>query len=81
MSDLQIPLSAQQLEILSIFNNKAITEQDWKELKELIAAFFAKKSLGLASDAWDRLKWTDETMDNLLNQHLRTSYNPNNQPG
>jgi hypothetical protein len=81
MSDVQIPLSPQQLEILSIFNNKAITEQDWKELKELIAAFFAQKSLGLAAEAWDKLNWTDETVDHLLNQHLRTSYNPENQPG
>lgn len=81
MSDVQIPLSPQQLEILSIFNNKAISEHDWKELKELIAAFFAQKSLGLASDAWDHLKWTDETVDNLFNQHLRTTYNPENQPG
>lgn len=81
MSDIQFPLSPQQLEILSIFNNKAITEEDWGELKDLIAAFFAQKSLALASDAWSRLKWTEETVDNLLNEHLRTAYHPENQPG
>ncbi len=72
MSDVQFPLSPQQLEILSIFNNKSFSEKDWMELKEVISGFFAQKSLGLAADAWDRLKWTDETVDHLLNQHLRT---------
>lgn len=76
-----MPLSPQQLEILSIFNNKSISEDEWGELKELIASFFAKKSLNLASDAWEKLGLTNDDMDKLLQQHLRTNYHPENQPG
>ena len=42
MNAFQTPLSPQQLEILSIFNNKSFSESEWKELKELIASFLLK---------------------------------------
>ncbi len=81
MSAVQTPLSPQQLEILSIFNNKSFSEAEWEELKELIASFFAKKSILLASEAWEERGMSNEEADKLLQQHLRTPYNPENQAG
>lgn len=79
MSSVQFPLSPQQLEILSIFNNKNLSENDWLQLKEMIAGFFAQKSIHLANDAWEKLGWSDKSVDELLQQHIRTPYHPENQ--
>jgi len=81
MNAVQTPLSPQQLEILSIFNNKSFSESEWKELKELIASFFAKKSIALSKGAWEAGEMNEEKAEALLREHLRTTYHPENQAG
>jgi len=46
------PLSNVQVELLKIFSTN-ITEPELIELKDIIAQFYAKKSIELANEAWE----------------------------
>ena len=81
MENLQMPLSKNQLELLTMFNNKFVTDEDWGYIKDMIADFFAKKSLKEAEKVWDEKDWNEEKVEQLLKTHLRTPYNPDNQLG
>ncbi len=45
MENLQTPLSKNQLELLAMFNNRGVTDEEWGQIREIIANFFAEKSL------------------------------------
>jgi hypothetical protein len=79
MEGIRSPLSKAQLELLSLFNNKAISEDDWTYIKEMIARYFAEKSLEESKRAWDENGWDEEKVQELLKTHIRTGYNSNNQ--
>jgi hypothetical protein len=79
MEKLQSPLSKNQLELLSMFNNRSLTDEEWGQIKEMIAEFFAAKSLVEAEEAWRKNEWSEEKVQELLKTHLRTPYNSNNQ--
>ncbi len=81
MENLQMPLTKNQLELLSMFNNKVVTDEEWGHIKDMIADFFAKKSLIEAEKAWDEKGWNEEKVEQLLKTRLRTPYNPDNQMG
>jgi hypothetical protein len=72
-------LSKSQLEPLSMFNNKAISEDDWTYIKEMIAKYFAEKSLEESKRAWDENGWDEEKVQELLKSQIRTGYNSSNQ--
>ena len=76
METLQVPISKNQLELLSMFNNKSVYDDEWGYIKEIIADFFAKKSIDAAKRAWDENGWNDAKVEELLKTHLRTPYNP-----
>jgi len=61
------PLSNVQVELLKIYSTN-ITEPELKELKDLIAQYYAKKSIEYANKAWKEKKLTNEIMDNWLNE-------------
>ncbi len=79
MENLQTPLSKNQLELLSMFNNRFVSNEEWGYIKDIIADFFARKCLKEAEKVWDEKGWNEEKVEQLLKTHLRTSYNPNNQ--
>jgi hypothetical protein len=81
METLQAPLSKIQLELLSMFNNKSISDEEWGFIKGVIADFFAKKSIEAADKAWDENEWDEAKVEQILKSHLRTPYNPGNQLG
>lgn len=76
-----MPLSKNQLELLSLFNNRSVSEDEWGYIKEIIADFFANKSVEAANKAWDDKGWDEAKANELLKTHLRTPYNPDNQFG
>lgn len=66
MTELSLPLSNVQLELLKLYSTD-LSEDDLKELKSLLARFYAEKSIKLANQIWDEKGLTDEDMDRLLN--------------
>lgn len=66
MTELSLPLSNVQLELLKLYSTD-LSEDDLKELKSLLARFYAAKSIKLANQVWDEKGLTDEDMDKLLN--------------
>ncbi len=69
----QPPLSNLQLELLKIFS-RPVPDEDLKEIKELLANFFAQKASRLANDVWEQEGFTEETMKQWRQTHLRTEY-------
>lgn len=73
METLAGPLSNLQLELLKTFSHQ-LSDQDLLQVKALLAAFFAKKSIETANRVWDTEGWNPEKVDQLLNTKLRTPY-------
>ncbi|MCB9333914.1 MAG: hypothetical protein H6574_22900 [Lewinellaceae bacterium] len=73
MEALEGPLSNLQLELLKAFSHQ-LSEQDLLQVRALLAAFFAKKSIEIANKVWDEEGWTPEKVDQLLHSKIRTPY-------
>ncbi|RMG30315.1 MAG: hypothetical protein D6730_02695 [Bacteroidetes bacterium] len=73
----EMPLNNQQLEILKLFSRE-LDESDFMEIKRMIVRYLAEKLTKMADEVWDEHNWTDEDMENILQTHLRTPYNPDN---
>ena len=61
------PLSNVQIELLKIYSTN-ITEPELMELKDLIAQYYANKSIHYANKAWQEKNLTNDIMDNWLNE-------------
>jgi hypothetical protein len=59
-------LSNLQQELLKIFS-RDIPEEELKEIRVLLTHYFAKKATGEADKIWDENGYTDELMDEWLN--------------
>lgn len=68
-------LSPAQVELLKLFS-RDIPEKDWVELRQLIARFFAERSIEEANKVWDEKGWTEEDAERLLHGHFRKSSKP-----
>jgi len=66
MTELKLPLSNVQLELLKLFATD-LSEEDLQELKLMIARFFAERSIRMADQVWEEKGLTDEDMDKWLN--------------
>ena len=60
------PLSNTQIELLKIFSTD-LSDQDMRDLKNVLADFYSKKAIKSANDAWTQNKLSNEDMDKLLN--------------
>jgi len=67
MIEVKHPLSNVQMELLKIYSTN-ISDSDLKELKDLLAQFYAKKSIKYANNAWKYKKLDNETMEKWLNE-------------
>ncbi|MGI9159602.1 MAG: hypothetical protein ACR2K1_07605 [Saprospiraceae bacterium] len=56
--------------------SRDIPEEQWVELRMLIAQYFMQKATELADKATEH--WTEEDFNRLLHAHKRTPYNPKN---
>ncbi|NCA86778.1 MAG: hypothetical protein EOM83_14620 [Clostridia bacterium] len=77
-SQIEIPLNKSQLEILKLFSRE-LDEKDYLEIKRLIVRYLAEKVTKMADQVWEEKNWNQEEMENLVNEHYRTPYNPKNQ--
>jgi hypothetical protein len=66
MTRLSLPLSNVQIELLKLYSTD-LSEDELRDLKLLLAHFFAEKSIALANKIWDEKGLTDEDMDRWLN--------------
>lgn len=73
MSAVKQPFTNLQLELLKVFAHK-VSDEDLLHIKQMLADFFAKKTIESANKAWDEKGWTNDTVDELLNTKLRTPY-------
>ena len=62
-----------QLELLKIFSFN-VNDQQLKEIKSLLAKYFAEKATSEMDALWDEKKWSNDTMDQWSQEHLRTKY-------
>ncbi len=60
------PLSNAQVELMKIYSTN-ITEPELFELKDLLAQFYAKKSIEYANKAWQEKELSNDIMDKWLN--------------
>ena len=67
MDVLQTPLNKAQLELLKLFS-RVSSEEELNELRTIIGQFYAKKVTEEANRLWDERGYTQETMDQWLNE-------------
>ena len=67
------PFSNAQLELLKLFSND-LKEQELQELKQILLTFKFKRVTKMVDEIWDEKGWTEETMTEFLNTHMRTPY-------
>lgn len=60
-----------QLELLKLFSYN-LSEKQLKEVKDLLAKYFADKATDEMDKVWEEKGLTNETMDTWLHEHLRT---------
>lgn len=65
--DLQAPLSNLQQELLKLYARN-IPNEDLLHIKDYLAKYFLQKSIDEADKIWDERKYTNETMQNWLNE-------------
>lgn len=59
------PLSNVQLELIKLYSTN-LTETEMQELKDVLAKFYAEKSIEGANKVWDEKGLTDQDMDSWL---------------
>lgn len=67
MSILKYPLNNAQMELMKLFGTN-LSNNDLKDLKNLLSRFFADKAIKAADHIWDEKGFTNEDMDQLLNE-------------
>jgi len=59
-----------QLELLKLFQYD-LPEKQLVEIKNILAKYFAKSATDEMDKLWDENGWTNETMQDWANEHLR----------
>ena len=67
MTTIKQPISNVQVELLKMYSTN-MTEPELKELKDLLAQFYARKSIEFANKAWEDKKLTNDIMDKWLDE-------------
>lgn len=61
------PLSNIQQELLKLYSSD-VSEADLLHIKQYLARYFAFKAIGDADKVWDEKGYTNDTMDQWLNE-------------
>lgn len=62
-----------QLELVKLFSYK-IAENQVLEIKQLLSNYFADKATEEMDRLWDENNWSEETIKEWSNEHLRVAY-------
>lgn len=60
-----------QLELLKLFKYE-LPENQIQEIKTLLSKYFADKASDEMDKLWEENNWSDKTMEEWKNEHLRT---------
>lgn len=64
------PFTNVQLELLRTFSHQ-LSDADLKDLKMTLARFFSDRLIQQADKIYDEKNWTDQKVDQILNNKLR----------
>jgi len=73
MEAIQTPFNAAQQELLQLFA-AGLSDEELRELKQILLDFKFRRVTTLADKVWDEKGWNDETVEKILQTHLRTPY-------
>ena len=73
MSELQMPLSNVQLELLKLFASN-VPEEDLQVIKQILIRYKAERIMDRADAEWKNMNWSEERITELLSTHMRTPY-------
>lgn len=59
-----------QLELLKVFQYE-LADNQLIEIKSLLTKYFASKATGEMDELWEKNNWSEETMNQWLNEDLR----------
>ena len=62
-----------QRELMKVFSYE-VSEEELEDIRDLLSNYFAEKATREMDRLWDERGWTNETMDEWLKEHKRTSY-------
>jgi hypothetical protein len=62
-----------QLQLLQLFSRMQ-SEEELKEVQQLLSDFYFKKVEARASQLYKEKGWTQDTLDEMANNHFRTPY-------
>lgn len=62
-----------QVELIKVFSFD-LSEAQVLEIRSLLANYFAEKATEEADRLWETHGWTNETMEQWVNEHFRTPY-------
>lgn len=63
-----------QLYLLKIFSRME-SEQELEEVKQILSEYYFNKVEKRAAEISKKKGWTQETLDEMANEHFRTAYN------
>lgn len=66
-------LSNLQLELIKLFSYQ-LSEKQLKDIRALLASYFAQQATEEMNKLWEENNWTTETMRQWGNEHMRTKY-------
>lgn len=72
--NLDVGLNQAQMDFLRLLAHFT-TEEEVKELNDLVCEYYARKVDEEMDRLWDEGKWSQEKIEETLNEHLRTPYN------
>ena len=73
MEAIQTPFNAAQQELLQLFA-AGLSDEELRELKQILLDFKFRRVTALADKVWDENGWDDETVEKMLQTHVRTPY-------
>ncbi len=77
MEAVHTPFNAAQQELLQLFA-VGLSDEEFQELKQILLDFKFRRVTALADKIWDEKGWNDETVEKMLQAHLRTPYKKEN---
>lgn len=69
-------LNSMQLHLLRFFSEHQVSEQETKEIQQLIVNYYANKADERMEAIWSEKNFSEQTMEEILNGPLKKSIRP-----
>ena len=68
--------SRRQLDLLGFFSSREFSDEEIKDIQNLIANYYAEKADAEMDALVEEKGWTQEDFDRMASEHIRTPYHP-----